>query len=42
MPRTPGLLETADDGLYEGGNCTCWSVKRFGPPCAPESYWDSL
>ena len=24
--------EECDEELYEGGNCTCWSIKRFGPP----------
>ncbi|MFH8886588.1 Helicase associated domain protein [Streptomyces californicus] len=34
--------EECDDALYEGGNCTCWSIKRFGPPSERESYWDNL
>ncbi|MFD5271522.1 helicase associated domain-containing protein [Streptomyces sp. NPDC058335] len=34
--------EECDEELYEGGNCTCWSIKRFGPPSERESYWDSL
>ncbi|MEU7598837.1 hypothetical protein AB0B79_38400 [Streptomyces sp. NPDC039022] len=24
--------EVCDKELYEGRNCTCWSIKRFGPP----------
>ncbi len=31
-----------DKELYEGGNCTCWSIERFGPPSERESYWDNL
>ncbi|MET8615884.1 DEAD/DEAH box helicase [Streptomyces misionensis] len=34
--------EECDEELYEGGNCTCWSIKRFGPPSERESYWDNL
>jgi hypothetical protein len=34
--------EERDKELYEGGNCTCWSIKRFGPPSERESYWDNL
>ncbi|MFH8336295.1 Helicase associated domain protein [Streptomyces sp. AM6-12] len=34
--------EECDEELYEGGNCTCWSIKRFGPPSERDSYWDNL
>ncbi|WP_234433882.1 DEAD/DEAH box helicase [Streptomyces rimosus] len=34
--------EECDEQLYEGGNCICWSIKRFGPPSERESYWDNL
>ncbi|GAA2331550.1 hypothetical protein GCM10010246_13450 [Streptomyces cuspidosporus] len=34
--------EECDEELYEGGNCTCWSIERFGPPSERESYWDNL
>lgn len=34
--------EECDKELYEAGNCTCWSTKRFGPPSERESYWDNL
>jgi hypothetical protein len=34
--------EECDKELYEGGNCTCWSIERFGPPSERESYWDNL
>ena len=26
----------------EGGNCTCWSIKRFGPPSEREGYGDDF
>lgn len=29
--------EECDEELYEGGNCTCWSIKRFGPPSEREA-----
>ncbi|MEU3603663.1 Helicase associated domain protein [Streptomyces sp. NPDC006798] len=32
--------EECDEELYEGGNCTCWSIKRFGPPSEREGYGD--
>ncbi|MFF2580052.1 helicase associated domain-containing protein [Streptomyces goshikiensis] len=34
--------EECDEELHEGGNCTCWSIKRFGPPSERESYGDDL
>lgn len=34
--------EECDEALYEGGNCTCWSIERFGPPSERESYVDNL
>lgn len=34
--------EECEEELHEGGNCTCWSIKRFGPPSERESYWDNL
>ncbi|MFE6412518.1 Helicase associated domain protein [Streptomyces sp. NPDC057837] len=34
--------EECDEELYEGGNCTCWSIERFGPPSERESYLDNL
>ncbi|MEV7797080.1 helicase associated domain-containing protein, partial [Streptomyces sp. NPDC087512] len=33
--------EECDKELYEG-NCTCWSIERFGPPSERESYWDNF
>ncbi|GGV17711.1 helicase [Streptomyces litmocidini] len=30
--------EECDGELYEGGNCTCWSIERYGPPSERESY----
>ncbi|MEW2079736.1 hypothetical protein AB0941_40470 [Streptomyces sp. NPDC013433] len=30
--------EQCDEELYEGENCTCWSIKRFGPPFERGSY----
>ncbi|MGW9618978.1 Helicase associated domain protein [Streptomyces diastaticus] len=34
--------EECDEELYEGGNCTCWSIKRFGPPSEREGYGDDF
>jgi surface antigen len=34
--------EECDEELYEGGNCTCWSIERFGPPSEREHYGDNL
>lgn len=34
--------EECDGELYEGGNCTCWAIERFGPPSEREGYWDNL
>ncbi|MFK0120831.1 Helicase associated domain protein [Streptomyces sp. NPDC090994] len=34
--------EECDKELYEGGNCTCWSIKRFGPPSEREGYGDDF
>ncbi|MEV8106338.1 helix-turn-helix domain-containing protein [Streptomyces sp. NPDC088135] len=34
--------EECDRELYKGGSCTCWSIKRFGPPPERESYWDNF
>ncbi|MFI0234859.1 hypothetical protein [Streptomyces sp. NPDC017086] len=34
--------EECDEELYEGGNCTCRPIERFGPPSERESYWDNL
>ncbi|MFE4061918.1 Helicase associated domain protein [Streptomyces sp. NPDC059096] len=34
--------EECDEELYEGGNCTCWSIKRFGPPSDREGYGDDF
>ncbi|MFD6940926.1 Helicase associated domain protein [Streptomyces goshikiensis] len=34
--------EECDKALYEGGNCTCWSIERFGPPSEREGYGDDL
>ncbi|MBX7466518.1 Helicase associated domain protein [Streptomyces sp. NPDC056132] len=34
--------EECDKELYEGGNCTCRYIRRFGPPSERENYWDNL
>ncbi|GGZ18095.1 Helicase associated domain protein [Streptomyces nitrosporeus] len=34
--------EECDEELHEGGTCTCWSIKRYGPPSERESYGDNL
>ncbi len=34
--------EECDKELCEGGNCTCWSIERYGPPSDRESYLDNL
>ncbi|MFC7934462.1 DEAD/DEAH box helicase [Streptomyces cinereoruber] len=34
--------EECEEELFEGANCSCWSIKRFGPPSERESYWDNL
>ncbi|WP_461090390.1 helicase associated domain-containing protein, partial [Streptomyces incanus] len=34
--------EECDKELYEGGNCTCWSIERFGPPSEREGYGDDF
>ncbi|MEU7154263.1 hypothetical protein AB0B15_40570 [Streptomyces sp. NPDC045456] len=34
--------EVCDKELYEGRNCTCWSIKRFGPPSEREGYGDDF
>ncbi|MFD7498271.1 Helicase associated domain protein [Streptomyces sp. NPDC059832] len=34
--------EECDEELYEGGNCTCWSIERFGPPSEREGYGDDF
>ncbi|MEV1048754.1 Helicase associated domain protein [Streptomyces sp. NPDC049916] len=34
--------EECDKELYEGGNCTCRYIRRFGPYSERESYWDNL
>ncbi|MFF8097941.1 hypothetical protein [Streptomyces sp. NPDC016675] len=34
--------EECDKELYEGGNCSCWSIKRFGPPSEREGYGDDF
>ncbi|MFD4237155.1 Helicase associated domain protein [Streptomyces sp. NPDC058542] len=34
--------DECEEELFEGANCSCWSIKRFGPPSERESYWDNL
>ncbi|MEQ4611452.1 hypothetical protein ACWEJZ_32425 [Streptomyces bacillaris] len=34
--------EECDEELHEGGYCTCWSIKRFGPPSEREGFGDNL
>ncbi|MFI8516032.1 Helicase associated domain protein [Streptomyces sp. NPDC085460] len=34
--------EECDGELYEGGNCTCWSIERYGPPSEREGYGDDF
>ncbi|MGJ5899216.1 Helicase associated domain protein [Streptomyces niveiscabiei] len=34
--------EECEKELYEGGTCTCWSIKRFGPPSEREGYGDDF
>jgi hypothetical protein len=37
-PKKPLAREhhgECDEELYEGGNCTCWSIERFGPGRRP-------
>ncbi|WP_406500246.1 hypothetical protein OG936_37935 [Streptomyces sp. NBC_00846] len=30
--------EECDEELHEGGNCTCWSIERFGPPSERDDF----
>ncbi|WAE70659.1 Helicase associated domain protein (plasmid) [Streptomyces cavourensis] len=34
--------EECEEELFEGANCSCRSIERFGPPSERESYWDNL
>ncbi|MGW3932796.1 Helicase associated domain protein [Streptomyces microflavus] len=34
--------DECEEELFEGANCSCWSIARFGPPSERESYWDNL
>ncbi|MFK3736011.1 helicase associated domain-containing protein, partial [Streptomyces sp. NPDC088090] len=34
--------EECDGELHEDGNCTCWAIKRYGPPSDRESYGNDL
>ncbi|MGC5530407.1 Helicase associated domain protein [Streptomyces sp. SR-10] len=34
--------DECEEELFEGANCSCWSIKRFGPPSERESYWANL
>ncbi|MFE2204530.1 DEAD/DEAH box helicase [Streptomyces rubiginosohelvolus] len=34
--------EECEEELFEGANCSCRSIERFGPPSERESYWDTL
>lgn len=34
--------EECEEELFEGANCSCRSIERFGPPSERESYWDDL
>lgn len=34
--------EECDEELYEGGNCTCWAIERYGPPSDREGYGDDF
>ncbi|MER5741514.1 Helicase associated domain protein [Streptomyces sp. NPDC002262] len=34
--------EECDGELYEGGNCTCWAIERYGPPSDREGYGDDF
>ncbi|MFF7341987.1 helicase associated domain-containing protein, partial [Streptomyces sp. NPDC008163] len=34
--------EECDEDLFEGANCSCWSIKRFGPPSEREGYGDDF
>ncbi|MGF3135663.1 hypothetical protein ACQV4C_31350 [Streptomyces albidoflavus] len=42
MARQPRSKPEHYEELYKGGNCTCWSIRRFGPPSERESYSDNL
>ncbi|MFJ1959119.1 Helicase associated domain protein [Streptomyces microflavus] len=34
--------EECEEELFEGANCSCRSIQRFGPYSERESYWDNL
>ncbi|MET8348269.1 helicase associated domain-containing protein, partial [Streptomyces microflavus] len=34
--------EECDEELFEGANCSCGSIRRFGPYSERESYWDNI
>ncbi|MFD8119400.1 DEAD/DEAH box helicase [Streptomyces microflavus] len=34
--------EECDEELFEGANCSCRSIERFGPYSERESYWDNI
>ncbi|MYW09275.1 helicase [Streptomyces sp. SID2563] len=34
--------EECEEELFEGANCSCWSIKRFGPPSERPGYGDDF
>ncbi|MEV6440330.1 DEAD/DEAH box helicase [Streptomyces anulatus] len=45
LPAGPAQRDHHDEceeELFEGANCSCRSIERFGPPSEHESYWDNL